>query len=207
MLIVYQHPYSQHSRRVLALLEIANIPYRAETIDLASGEHMSPDFVAINPNHQVPAIIDNKLVLAESHAILRYLCEKHTLVEWYPSKTSTRARIDQWLDWNQCRLSRPVIDVVLNKVFMGEDADVAAIKRGEFELQELGSILAAGLRGNNYLAGDQPTIADLSVASNITQLGLANAIPDHREIRDWYARVCNIEGFSKTLPPAMDAAA
>lgn len=207
MLTVYIHPFSQHSRRVLALLEIANADYKTELVALDEGEHMSPTFLAINPNHQVPALIDDGLTLTESNAMLRYLCDKFGLAGWYPTDPEKRAVVDQWLDWNQCRLSKPVVNVVLNKVFLGDEGDKDAIVRGEADLVELGALLAKHLSGNTWLAGDGPTIADLSVASNITQLGMASAIPDRQPIHDWYARVCEIEGFRNTLPPPMDAAA
>ena len=168
---------------------------------------MSPAFSAINPNGQVPALVDGDLVLAESHAILRYLCSKYELADWYPADAETRAQVDQWLDWNHCRLAQPVIDVALNSLFLGDDGDAAAIARGKAALVERAPVLAVRLQESAYLAGDKPTIADLSVASNITQLELADAIPDHEEIRDWYARVCEIEGFRKTLPPPLPNAA
>jgi len=207
MLTVYQHPYSQHSRRVLALLEIANANYRSEFVDLEAGQHMSPEYLAMNPNHQVPTIVDGEFVLSESNAILRYLCGKHSLETWYPTDPAVRACIDQWLDWNQSRLARPVIDVVFNKVFLGDNGDKDAIARGQAALVELVEVLAAGLADKTYLAGDTPTIADLSVASNITQLSLADDVPDHETIRDWYARICEIDGFHKTLPPTIAGAA
>jgi glutathione S-transferase len=191
----------------MALLEIAGIPNRKEIVDLDAGAHMSAGFLVINPNHQVPVLDDDGFVLTESNAILRYLCGKHSLTDWYPPETETRAQVDTWLDWNQCRLAQPVIDVVVNSLFLGENGDADAIERGKAALVETGAILATHLRKTPYLAGSKPTIADLSVASNITQLGLADAIPDHEEIRDWYARVCEIEGFRKTLPPPLADAA
>ena len=207
MLTVYMHPYSQHARRVLALLEIANAEYKGEIVALDNGAHMEPEFIAINPNHQVPVLIDGDLSLSESNAILRYLCRKFSLSEWYPADLRERALVDQWLDWNQCRLSSSVVDIVLNKVFLGDDGDAAAITRGEANMVEPGSILAKRLAGSAFLAGQSPTIADLSVASNITQLGFANAAPDYPAIAEWYARICEIEGFRKTLPPPLEAAA
>ena len=207
MLTIYQHPYSQHSRRVLALLEIAGADYQAEVVALDEGEHMSPAFLEINPDHQVPVLVDDGFVLTQSNAILRYLCGRFSLSDWYPEEIEQRALVDEWLDWNQCRLSPSVIDVVLNKVFLGEAGNADAIARGEQSLVELGGILAARLADSPCLAGNAPTIADLSVASNITQLGLAGAVPDHGAIGDWYARVCMIDGFRKTLPPPLHAAA
>ena len=207
MLTVYNHPHSQHSRRVLALLEIAGVEYATEFVDLAKGEHMSPTFLAVNPNHQVPALIDDGLTLSESHAILRYLCNRFDLTDWYPDEISTRALVDQWLDWSQCRMSPAVVNIVLNKVFLGDEGDKDAIVAGQADMVELGAILARHLAEHHWIAGDSPTIADLAIASNVSQLDLADAIPDRDPIREWYARVCEIEGFRNTLPPPMEAAA
>ncbi len=200
MLTLYHHPYSQHVRRVTSLLEEAGIPYKPVHVSLDNGEHMSEAFMSINPNHQVPTLIDGSLKLHESNAILRYLCGKHNLRKWYPADASDAAVVDQWLDWNQSRLSQPVIDIVLNSVFLGDDADASAIENGKERMRELTKILSAALRDNDFLCGDTPTIADLSVASNISQLQLADAVPDDNSIKAWYGRVCEIPGFKKSLP-------
>lgn len=110
--------------------------------------------------------------------------------------------VEQWLDWNQGRLAQPVVDIVLNKVFLGDAGDKAAITRGEKKMTELATILDAGLEGRDFLAGAQPTIADLSVGSNIFQLGFAETVLKEQNIQRWYQRVCGIEGFRKSLPQA-----
>jgi glutathione S-transferase len=201
MYVLYHFPYSQHARRVVSLLEAASLPYELRHVDMAKGAHLSADYLAINPNHQVPTLIDGDLVLHESNAILRYLCHKHGLTEWYPADPKHRARVEQWLDWNQSRLSPAVIDIVFNTVFAGARRDEQAITRGEAKLRELGPILDAGLAAPEFLAGPKPTIADLSVASNLFQLGLADAVPPGTRIAAWYQRVGALEAFRKSLPP------
>lgn len=200
MYTLHHNPYSQHARRVVSLFEEAGLDYTLSPVAMQEGEHRSEEFLAINPNHQVPVLVDDDLTLCESNAILRYLCNKHRLEGWYPTEPSIRARIDQWLDWNQCRLSPTVIDIVLNKVFMGDAGDVQAIKRGTEILPELAAILEAGLEGRKFLAGSDPTIADLSVASNIFHLGLAKMAPATPHIQGWFDRVSALEGFKKSLP-------
>jgi glutathione S-transferase len=200
MYILYHFPYSQHARRVVSLLEAAALPYELRHVDMAKGAHLLADYLAVNPNHQVPTLVDGDLKIHESNAILRYLCQKHDLTDWYPSDLRHRALVDQWLDWNQCRLSPAVIDVVRNKVFLGEKGDKEAIARGETKLRELGPILEAGLRPMAFLAGAAPTIADLSVASNLFQLSLANAVPTGARIAAWYERIGQLEAFRKSLP-------
>jgi glutathione S-transferase len=83
---------------------------------------------------------------------------------------------------------------------MGDQGDKAAIERGEARLLELGPILEEGLRSHDFLTGNTPTIADLSVASNLFQLGLAGAIPPAARIAAWYGRMGEIEAFRKSLP-------
>lgn len=200
MYTLYIHPASQVSRRVMALLEIADLGYDAKPIALDKGEHLSPAYLAINPNHQVPTLVDGDVKIHESNAILRYLCHKHDLKDWYPANLARRAAVEQWLDWNQCRLGPVVVDIVLNTVFLGDNGDQQAIERGQTLLPELMSILSSALEKQDYLTGNTPTIADLSVASNITQLAFAKVSPVHLPIIDWIDRVNEIEGFAKTQP-------
>ena len=200
MYVLYHFPYSQHARRVVALLEAAGLSYELRNVAMEKGEHMSPEFLAVNPNHQVPVLIDGSFKLFESSTILRYLCEKHTLANWYPVDSRIRATVDQWLDWNQCRLTPAVMDIVLNTVFLGNTGDKAAITRGRRTMVELAAILDTALKGRTFLAGSEPTIADLSVGSNIFQLSFVNAVPGEPNVRDWYQRVNAIDGFQKSLP-------
>jgi glutathione S-transferase len=104
-------------------------------------------------------------------------------------------------DWNQCRLSPTVVDIVLNSVFLAPDGDRSAIDRGLSRLPELWSILDNGLAdGAPFLAGVRPSIADLSLASSVFQLSLANIAPAGRNIESWFQRVSALEGFRKSLP-------
>ncbi len=200
MYTLYHYPYSQHARRVVALFEEADIEYNLKHIAMDKNEHASKEYASINPNEQVPTLIDGDLKIHESNAILRYVCTKHGLSEWYPEDLEIRANVEQWLDWNQCRFSPAVVDIVLNKVFMGEHGDKLAIKRGEENMRNLIPILDKKLEHDKYLAGDNPTIADISVASNIFQLSLAEAQPTESNIDTWYQRISQRTGFIKSLP-------
>lgn len=200
MHILYHFPYSQHARRVVALLETAKLPYELRHVDMAQGQHMSAEYRAINPNHQVPTLLDGDLVLHESNAILRYLCRKHGLADWYPAEPQAAARVDQWLDWNQCLLAPAVVNIVLNKVFLREKGDQAAIAKGEAKLTELWPVLERGLQADPFLLSASPTIADLSVASNVTQLGFAGIGAPGAKTAAWYQRVAALDGFRRSLP-------
>ncbi len=200
MYILYHFPYSQHARRVVSLMEEAGLPYELRHVDMAKGAHRSAEYLAINPNHQVPTLLDGETKMHESNAILRYLCAKHGLDAWYPKELPQRAKVEQWLDWNQCRLSPTVVDIVLNGVFLGSAGDKAAVERGQSRLPELWSILDASLEGTQFLAGPRPTIADLSVASSVFQLTLASVTPNGTNVAAWFKRVGALQGYQKSLP-------
>ena len=200
-MILYSFPISQHSRRVVSLLEQAGIEYEVRVVDLAKGEHMSPAYLSVNPNHQVPTLVDGDIVIHESNAILRYLCLKFGLEDWYPGDLILRAGVEQWLDWTQCQQSPAVVGIVFNRVFMGEAGDQTAIAKGLEQMKSLNRILEEALEGKQYLVGSKPTIADLALASNIFHLGFANELPVSPNIQSWYDRISQLHGFQKSLPP------
>lgn len=210
MYILHQNSFSFYSRRVIALLEEEGIAYEARLFNLMAGEHKSEAFIRLNPNGQVPVLEDGDFVLAESNAILRYLCDREGLEGWYPAEAQARALIDQWLDWNQCRLSPPTRDIVFNSVFMGENGDAAAIARGRASLASLTPILEETLQTRPYVAGEQATIADLSLASSLSQLDLAQARPTSPAIARWYEGMGALQGFQRAeaiMAEAMKGAA
>lgn len=197
---LYNNPMSQHARRVRALLEITGIQYELINVGFENNEYLSEAYLAINPNHQVPTLVDGDIKIHESNAIMRYLCFKHDLDDLYPLLLVKRALVEQWLDWGQCRLAGAVMNIVLYTVFMPELNNQEAIEAGHNMMKELTPILSAGLDRNKFLAGDKPTIADLAIASNLTQLAFADAMPNDENIVNWYQRMSDIPGVQVTLP-------
>lgn len=205
MITIHHFPFSQHSRRVISLLEEAGIEYDAQFVDMMKGEHFSPQYLAINSNHQVPSLVDNKgkedeLTIHESNAILRYICDKYELESWYPKNLVARAQVEQWLDWVQCQMSPAVVNIVFNTLFAGDDADQKAIENGIATMTDLAEILEASLATNEYLTGAVPTIADLALASNVFHLGLAKQAPQGPNVQAWYGKISQLDGFKKSLP-------
>jgi glutathione S-transferase len=72
-LTLYFHPISQPSRAIHAALLLGKVEFTPKVIDIMKGEQKTPEYKAINPAQQVPAITDGDFGLFESHVILRYL--------------------------------------------------------------------------------------------------------------------------------------
>mmetsp|Transcript_26794 Transcript_26794/g.23736 ORF Transcript_26794/g.23736 Transcript_26794/m.23736 type:complete len:86 (-) Transcript_26794:416-673(-) len=70
---IYMDYISQPSRAVLAFCIFNKIPHKVVEVRVMKGEHLKPEFKAINPFRKVPAIKDGDRVVVESHSILRYL--------------------------------------------------------------------------------------------------------------------------------------
>ena len=199
-MILHLHPLSQNSRRVAALLNCAGLAWEERVVDLTAGAHRRPEFLALNPNGQIPVLEDGALVLAESMAILRHICRTRELEAWYPAAPALRAKVDQWLDWTQSRFARPTSLVFFNTVVADPQETAPLIEEGKRLLAELAPILEDALQGRDWLVGEGPTIADLALVTCLQNLEFVGARPAGPAIDAWFARVNALEGVRAALP-------
>ena len=198
---LYGTRWSNPFRRVVSLLEQENIQYQIIEMDLASGEHRTPEFAALNPNLQIPVLDDEGFVLYESNTILRYLCNKHQLSHWYPESLQARALVDQWLDWSQCVMTTPVFNIVFHGVFAGDKGNKHLVELGMQKLPDIWQVLEQNFTKSPYVCGEQVCIADLAVFSNLFQLRFARIKPESEVINQWSEKMLTLPGVAKSLPP------
>ncbi|CAA7390925.1 unnamed protein product [Spirodela intermedia] len=175
---VYADRISQPSRAVLIFCKVNGIDFEEVRIDLAEGQHKSPQFQEINPMEQVPAIVDGRFKLFESHAILRYLAYTFPGIpdHWYPADVSSQAKINSILDWHHSNLRVGGVRLVLNSALgptLGLPLDPqAAAKAEKLVVSSLSKIETVWLRGDGkfLLGSSRPSIADLSLVCEIMQL-------------------------------------
>jgi len=122
------------------------------------------DLVALNPMGQVPVLVDDDMVLAESMAINLYLAKKHGKLA--PATLADEAQTLRWCFWAMTAVEKTLLDVLLNaRGLMGREQDSAAAAAGIEELQKPFKVLNDALAGRDYLVGDAFSVADLNVAS------------------------------------------
>ena len=98
-LLLYDNPVSSNALKVRFLLAELGLAYDREEVPLTRPR--PAHYLALNPVGGVPALRDGEFVLAESHAILRYLCGREGRDDLYPAEPHERARVDEFLDrWN-----------------------------------------------------------------------------------------------------------
>lgn len=86
-----------NGRKVSIMLEELALPYNVHSIDISKNDQFTPEFIAINPNSKIPAIIDQEtgITVFESGAILMYLAEKTG--KFLPTATAEKYEVIQWL--------------------------------------------------------------------------------------------------------------
>lgn len=94
--VLYHHPVSPPSRAALLAIRNLGIECEVKVVDIYKGEQFSPDFLRLNPIHQVPVFTEGDFVLTESRAIVTYLANA-TKSKLYPEDPKKRAIIDSRL--------------------------------------------------------------------------------------------------------------
>ncbi len=95
-LLLYDNPVSSNALKVRFMLAELSLPYERRTVPF---DLPRPDwYLAENPVGGIPALADDDLVLAESHAILRYLADRERRSDLYPPDLRERAAVDEFLD-------------------------------------------------------------------------------------------------------------
>ncbi|XVE57871.1 hypothetical protein DITRI_Ditri04bG0125200 [Diplodiscus trichospermus] len=175
---VYADRMSQPSRAALIFCKVNGIDYEEIRVDISKRQHLTPEFAEINPMQQVPAIVDGRFKLFESHAILIYLaCAFPGVADhWYPADVFKRSKIHSVLDWHHSNLRRGPASYVRNTTLapaLGLPLNPQSAAEAEkFLSSSLSKIESVWLKDNGpfLLGGNQPSIADLSLACDILQL-------------------------------------
>jgi glutathione S-transferase len=156
--------------RALWVAEELGIAYEHIPVEIGDAGARTPDFLAINPNGRLPAIVDGDFVLFESLAITLYLAKKHAPGRLYPGTLEGEARAWQWTMWALTEVDRGVNIWSLHAVRLPPEERDAA-KRAE-ALKVLAApfkVLDAAVAGQSYLLGEEFTVADLNVAAVISR--------------------------------------
>lgn len=160
MISLYTAPTPNGWKASVALEELG-LPYQVYAIDLLSGAQRAPDYLAINPNGRIPAIVDHEaddFAVFESGAILIYLAEKTG--QLMPADARGRSRVLQWLMFQMGGIGPMMGQANVFHRYFPEKIQVV-IDRYQGESGRLFGVLDRQLADHEWLAGDY-SIADIA---------------------------------------------
>ncbi len=153
-----------NGHKVHILLEELGLPYEVIPVAIGAGEQFRPEFLAITPNHRIPAIVDpdgpgGNFALFESAAILIYLAEK-TASPLLPTEPAARYRCLQWVMFQMGGIG-PMFGQYNHFANYAAEKLPYAIERYTNEVARLHRVLEKRLSESEYLAGPDYSIADI----------------------------------------------
>jgi len=161
--------------KISIMLEEIGLPYEAHYVDIAQNESWTPEFLALNPNGKIPAIIDpngptgEPLALFESGAILVYLGEKTRML--LPADPARRYETIQWVFFQMAAIGPIFGQVGFFHKFAGREiADKRPLERYRVEARRLIGVIDTRLEGRKWIMGADYTIADISMLGWVRNL-------------------------------------
>lgn len=170
------------------MLEEVELPYNVHVINIAKGDQFTPEFVAINPNSKIPAIVDHDpdMTVFESGAILIYLAEKTGKL--LPTEQKSRFLVLEWLMLQMGSVGPMFGQLNHFKKFAPEKIPYA-IERYEKETLRLYSVLDGQLAKHEFLCGDY-SIADIATFPWVAAYPFQGlTLDNHPNLKRWFETI------------------
>ena len=210
-LTLYYGSGSPYAWRAQFALEHKALPYELKVLSFSAGDTRKPEFVSLNPRHQVPVLVDGDFVLWESNAIVEYVDEAYPGrgAPLFPGDAKTRAIVRRFIEEVDNYYNK-AIDPILDQAFWvkPEERDAAKLADGRNKAVEELATFSKAMRGD-YLAGPlsaadftfYPLVAFLYRAQKIKLPDLDADAMLTPELRAWKSRIEALPYFDKTIPP------
>lgn len=199
MLKILGRASSINVRKVLWLCDELGIPFEREEWGEGFQSPKESAFKALNPNALIPVIQDDDFILWESNTIIRYLANAYG-GEWlYPQDPQSRARVDQWIDWQATELNTSwryaFMSLVRHSPAHQEPTLLAAACKGwEYTMGILNQQLE---KTGAYVSGDNFSLADIPVGLSVNRW--YETPLEHAEfpaVRAYYERLTARKGYA-----------
>jgi GST-like protein len=181
-----------NGRKVSILLEELGLSYRVHPIDISKGDQFKPDFVDVNPNSKIPAIVDSEgpdgkpIAIFESGAILIWLAEKAG--RFIGGSPRARIEIIQWLMFQMAGVG-PMFGQTHHFRRFAPEPVPYAIERYTKETARLYGVLDERLGDSEYLAGDY-SIADMATYPWVARWEWQGVkLDDFAHVKRWFTAV------------------
>ncbi|XP_062556311.1 glutathione S-transferase 1-1-like [Armigeres subalbatus] len=200
---LYCHIVAPFCRSVILLSEALGVELNYIEVNVLKKEHLKPEFLAINPQHCIPTLVDGDVVVWESNAILIYLAEKYGTEgkKYYPDDVVERSKVNRLLFFQLGTFHR-----ALSTYYYPIIAGIGEGKPEDFrKVQDAVATMDRFLDGNKWLAGADLTVADFSLAISVAALegAIKFDLTVYKNVNRWYQQ-CKQE-FTKFEELTRDA--
>src|SRR5471030_2816554 len=185
-------------RKVLWTCDELGVSYEREDWGSGFASTHSPEFTRLNPNAQVPVIIDEAGVLWESNTICRYLAGKHHNHDLLASEPAARARVEQWMDWQATELNRSwgyAFTALVRKDPECQDPHQIVVGVNDWN-HKMGILEHQLAKTGAYVAGDEFTLADILIGLSVHRWqNTPMERPPYPAVAAYYQRLSQRPGF------------
>ncbi|MBW4560473.1 MAG: glutathione S-transferase N-terminal domain-containing protein [Mojavia pulchra JT2-VF2] len=177
-----------NGRKASIMLEEVKLPYNVHKIDITKQEQFTPEYIAINPNSKIPAIIDQEtdIRVFESGAILIYLAEKTGKL--LPTDQKGRFQVLEWLMFQMAGVG-PMFGQLNHFKKFAPEKIAYAIERYEKETLRIYGVLDQQLANNEFICGDY-SIADVATYPWVAIYNMQGlTLDNHPNLKRWVETV------------------
>jgi GST-like protein len=188
-----------NGQKVSIYLQEAGLAYRQVDIALDKGEQRHPDYLAINPNGKIPALVDHGegITVFESGAILSYLSSQYGPL--HPTQRHEQWQVQQWLHFQMGGIG-PMLGQLWWFLHGSKSGNREAIERYSKEAHRLYGVVDRRLAESSYLALDRYTIADVAAFPWLrTHDELRLDIAEYRHVVRWLDRIADRPAVQRGL--------
>lgn len=178
-----------NGRKASIMLEEVGLDYKVHSIDISKDEQFTPEYVAINPNSKIPAIVDRHedITVFESGAILIYLANKTGKL--LSNEPKQRFQTIEWLMLQMGSVG-PMFGQYNHFYQYAPEKIPYAIERYKKETLRLYEVLNTQLAKSEYVSGDEYTIADIAIYPWIAAYKFMElSLDKHQELKRWYETI------------------
>ena len=200
---------TSNGRKASIMLEEIWLPYTVHPIPIGQDVQFTPEYIAINPNSKIPAIVDEDgpggqpYTVIESGAILMYLAEKSGKL--MPSEMAARYKVIQWLMFQMGGVG-PIFGQVHHFERAAKEDIPYGKKRYGTECRRLYSVMNARLEGRSFFANEQYSIADIAVLPWVARFEWQLVdLNDYPNVKRWYDSLMARPAVQKGMEIPADA--
>lgn len=189
---LYFHPISGHAHRARLFLSLIGADVEVIEVNLAKGEHKSPEYLKLDRFGQVPLLDDNGTIVADSNSIMVYAAKKFGRTDWLPEDAVSAAKVQRWLSVAAGLIAFGPAAARLITIFNAGFNPEEVINRAHNVL----ALIEAELEGRSWIAADHVTIADLALYSYIARAPEGNVdLSTYGNVNAWLSRIEALPGF------------